>query len=87
MTKAASFGIVPAFAISLGASVSVAEADQAPHRKNPLLRSRRPMRAGDAQKRFERAGDPSRPDTRRIFREEKFRVDGLRPRGALMCAI
>jgi len=82
VTKAAPFGIVPAFATSLGASVSVARLIRAPHRKNLLLRSRRPMRAGDAQKRFERAGDPSRPDTRRTFGEEKFRVDGLRPRGA-----
>jgi hypothetical protein len=39
----------------------------APQRKNLLLRRRRPMKAGDAQKRFERAGDPSRPDTRRTL--------------------
>jgi DNA-binding response OmpR family regulator len=36
VTKAASFGIVPAFAISLGASVSVVEADQSAASEEPV---------------------------------------------------
>jgi class 3 adenylate cyclase len=84
-SEAEADGIAPALAISLRTSVGVAEAIGAPQRKNLLLRTRRPMRASDAQKRFERAGDPSRPDTGALFGGDKFASTGC-VRGERRCA-
>jgi ABC-type nickel/cobalt efflux system permease component RcnA len=82
VTKAASFGIASTFAMSLGTSMSVAEADQSAASEEPVAAQ---SSADEAWRRAEALRARWRSLTSRHpahFGEEKFRVDGLRPRGA-----
>jgi hypothetical protein len=86
VTKGASIGNVTALAISLGTSVRVTAADRAPYRKNRLLRSRRADESWRCAEGLRARALPHALIPGALFREDTFRVEGLRPGEARMCA-